>query len=234
MSAGALLREALARVRSLALPPTTEGPMVRVLEEDREGRTFLADAAWEAWNGHQARTRGAGVLLWHAASNLGDDLSDGEATYLERPAQLAPAVQWTLQHLGTSLLLEAGTSREALTHASKRLAQAGSWAVDEWLSTHWDAPRYRRFAEGIAGLQLDAYLSLLWDGTPLAHRAGALGVPLGALSLVGADAREQKARWRALPETDRREVATWAAVLATGLSAAPEACIQRALRTALG
>lgn len=228
MSAGALLQEALRRVQSLHLPPGTGDLVLRALQADGEGRAFLADAAWEALAGETARVRGAGVVLLHAASNLGDDLSDGEAHYLERPVQLAPALQWTLQHLGTALALESGASRAAVCHACRLLARAGGWALEEWAARPWDSGRYTAFAEGIAGLQLEAYLALLWDGTTLQPRASAVGVPLGAASLVMADMAEGKARWRALPPSDQGRVRRWLSLQVEPLGSAPELCIRRA------
>jgi hypothetical protein len=170
----------------------------------------------------------------HAASNLGDDLSDGEATYLERPFQLAPAVQWTLQHLGTSLLLESGVLPSTLARASRLLARAGGWAVEEWASPSWNSARYASFAEGIAGLQLEAYLGLLWDGTSLESRAAEVGIPLGASSLVVADIAEGKPRWRALPKDDQVQVEALLSSWREPLRTAPERCIQQATRPSWG
>ncbi len=228
MSAGALLQEALRRIRGLQLPEGAEGLVLRALEADREGRAFLADAAWEALPAETARVRGAGVALLHAASNLGDDLSDGELDYLERPLQFAPALQWTLQHVGTALSLESGASPAALTRACRLLARAGGWAIEEWVDRPWDAARYVAFAEGIGGLQLEAYLALLWDGTALQLRAASVGIPLGAGSLAHADMLEAKPRWRALAGADQQQVQEWLRARTEPLASAPEVSVCRA------
>jgi hypothetical protein len=232
VSAGAVFQEALRSVRALALPEVAELDVVATLEAHRQALTFFAEAAWEAHDDPSAaRRRAAAIFVAQAAGNLADDLMDGEATHLPDPQRLGPGAQWTLQHLGTMLLLESGVGASTLAQASMELARTGGWAQVECRDPVWDAALYRDYVRAAAALQTTAWLRMMWDGTRLAPEAPRLAHDLGILSIIGADAAEQKPRWRALPSAARNEALEWTRRLAADHAESPYACARLVVRS---
>jgi len=191
---------------------------------------FLSEAGIEASLPRQRLlTRAAAIYFFFCAGNLADDLSDGDCTYLADPYRLGPCTQLTLQNLFVHTLLKADLSSQTLSRVIQELIEAVGQQHIELRTKQWTAPVFREVAEGIAGRQWSAYLQILWCDTKLASRAATIGMNAGIVTHVAEDIQSQDPRYTTLPETDKREIAAWAAAAAQALRNEHLRCIDAVL-----
>jgi hypothetical protein len=231
MSGGAIYQEALRVLRRQELPETAERDVVAALEAAQPGPlSLLYEAGAEA--GLRRETllaRGAGIFLSFTAGNLADDLIDGECGYYMQPVRVAPYVQFLLQNLAWATLARASMPEAVLAEAARGLAVAAGPQGLEVRTQAWTAPLFRQVAEGLAGRQWEAYLRLLWAGTPLADQS-VVGCGLGVAAHVAEDIRSKDRRFFSMPEEDQREVVRWARAAMEGVRRQRLKCLDAALR----
>ena len=208
MSAGVVYRHVLGAVRSAALPSDAERDIVACLEAPRPGPLeLLYELGYEAdLTRDVLLDRAGGAYLSFAAGNLADDMIDGDCDYLERPAVTAPSVQFSLQHLGYWLFARCGTPPALVAEFARQTGVAGAAEHIEVEESPWTRDRFERVAEGIAGRQWIAYLTVLWGDGPRAAMITELGRALGIAAHVGEDIRTKDPRFFGLPLVDRRAI----------------------------
>jgi hypothetical protein len=227
MTGAAVFNQALREVRSLELSAEAERDFVAALEAARPGPSDLFYAlAYEASpSREELLVRAAGLFCVFASGNLADDLIDGECDYLSQPSAIGASVQFGLHHLGYAVLLRSRAEREAVADMAGRLARAGG-AEHLEVGDGWTAERFMGVAEGIAGLQWEGYLPVLWSG---ASRPGAsaLGRVLGLALHLAEDIRSHDRRFCTLPDGDRQVVARWGLTLVETLRGSSSPCLGR-------
>jgi hypothetical protein len=144
--------------------------------------------------------------LWmmSAAVNLADDLADGDCDYL--PLPVAPGVSFLLQSLATALAARGEISATCLEECALGLTRAAAGQSLEVRPGGWEAGRYLRVAELIAGEQYGAHLRLLWEGTPWEKRAFAIGRDIGVVGIALTDVTSNDRRFRTMTRDDRETV----------------------------
>jgi hypothetical protein len=211
MSAGAVFQEALRVVRRQSLPAECEGDLLAVLEAGRPGPLMLLyEAGHEAGLSRQellART--AALYLVFCAGNLADDLADGDVDYLAEPLRLGPGAQYLLMSLCFAELAGAGIPAQTIERAARLLVRSSAQQQVEVRTQSWTAARYRQVGEAIAGLQWQAYLEVMWHGTPLAPLADEIGRAAGFAGMVTGDLRSADRRLTSLTPEDRAQVTQW-------------------------
>jgi len=182
------------------------------LEVSRPGTLQLSyEAGIDAGLGHEELlVRAAAIYFLSSAVNVGDDLSDGDCTYFDEPRKTGPCVQAILRNLFTKLVLDAGVSPSGLSLAVGDLLAAIDAQRLELATSQWNADGYKRVAGGIGGRLFAAYFRVLWDGTPLAHRAPLVGDNIGRMLIVAEDVSSKDRRYTSLPPEDQRSVVAWA------------------------
>lgn len=233
MSAGAVFQEALRALRRHGLPVEAERDVLAAMEAGRPGPLALLYAAGaEAGLGREVLLRrAAGLFFCSCAANLADDLADGECTYLEEPRRVGPGVQFALQSLCFATLARAELPAPVLEETAGRMVMAAGLQVLEVRTAAWTAERFQQVAEGIAGQQWALYLRVLWEGTPRAERAVAVGRNLGLAAHVAEDIRSGDARFHGMPEEDRHQVLAWARTAAEAVRQEALPCLDAVLRT---
>ncbi len=224
MSAGRVFQEVLRRLSRIDLPDVARTDVLQALEMGRSGpHQFFYDAALEAGLPRDvALPRCAAVFLAYTAGQLADDLADGDCTYLEDATRTGPSVQYLLQCLFYAGMCEAGATPATVAAVARELAVGTGIQQVEVRTTTWTKPLAQDVATGLAGRQVAAFLTFLWEGTPLEAQAASVGEPLGVSAHIATDARTRDERYWGLPESDRRSVLEWArnaanAVRASGL-----------------
>jgi hypothetical protein len=227
MLGGAIFRELLVALRALELPTEAENDLVAVLEAGRVALPFLNEAAMEPVGDRSVfLRRAAGIYAGFCAGNLADDLIDGDATYLADPARLGPSLQFTLQHLGTAIVLDSGVPADVLARASWEMVRGAATAQVENRTESWTFATYRDMNVGAAGRQYASFLQVLWAGTPLAEHAEAVGLELGTISRVAQDIVQQKHRFLLLSKADQKRALAWARALLERVRKRPLGCVQ--------
>lgn len=232
MSGGAVFQEALRILNRQHLPDVSRRDLVAALEAGRSGPlALLYDAGVEAGLSRSTLlTRAAAIYFNFCATNLSDDLTDGECTYLSEPSRTGPCAQFILHNLFFYTLAQADFPGPVLSAAAQNLVACGGAQHIEMRTRQWRAPVFREVAEGIAGRQVSAYLQILWHDTWLADRAVAIGMNVGLVVLVREDLRSGDPRYITLPEEDKREVVTWAVAAAQALRKENLRCLDALLR----
>lgn len=164
-------------------------------------------------------TRSAALFFLCATGNLADDLADGDCDYLDNPTRVASGVQYLLHTIAFAELAASGLSSEAIELGARTLVAAASYHQVEVRTQTWTAALYREVGEAIAGRQWDAYLSLLWHGTPLAPHASAIGRAAGFVGHVVADITSHDPRFTGMSADDQRQVLAEARAAMTVLRA---------------
>jgi hypothetical protein len=225
VTGGAVFNQALREVRALDLSGDAERDFVAALEAALPGPSdlFYTLAHEASLPRAELLLRGAGLFVLFAAGNLADDLIDGDCDYLSRTRAIGPSVQFGLHHLGYAILLRSSIVGEAAARMGRHLALAGA-AEHLELGGAWTAERFVRVAEGIAGLQWQAYLPVLWAGTGR-EDSGALGRTLGLALHLAEDIRTGDRRFVAMPPGDQVEVGRWGLTLARQLRASQSRCL---------
>jgi hypothetical protein len=231
VSAGAIFQEALRVIRRQDYPEECERDLMAVLEAGRKGPlALLYEAGYEA--GLDRATllgRCAALFLGFCAGNLADDLADGEAGYLAEPFRLGPGAQYLLMSLCFAELASAGLPASALERGARTLARSSAQQQVEVRTKEWTAARYRQVGESIAGLQWQAYLYLLWHGTPLEPLAAEIGAAGGFAGFVIGDLRSRDPRLVGMPPEDRAQVMGWTEEALAALRAHPLRVVQAIL-----
>jgi hypothetical protein len=208
---GMVRRSTWAEVQQLNVPASVRVDLKQVLcaAQPDPSALLLAAAQDAGLNAEEGLKRAVGIDLCYCAGHLADDLIDGDATYLEKPATSGPVLQFLLQALAQSTLAESGISKLSLSRAQRRLAEATGPQALEFEPTFWTVARYQRLGEAILGHQWAAYLSLLWDGTSLQAEATRVGIALGIAAHVAADRASQSSRLMRLAGPERALVLRW-------------------------
>jgi hypothetical protein len=186
--------------------------VIATLEAARPGPSaFLYAAGAEAGLSRaQLLTRAGALYLAFSATNLCDDLNDGECTYLLDAARTGPCIQFILHHAVFAALTKAKIPLAALAAASDDLVAAGGAQRVEMDTNRWTAVRYKTVGEGIAGRQWAAYLRLLWHGTWLEQQAAHIGMLAGIATHVAEDIYSGDRRYTSLSARDKRKIVAWA------------------------
>jgi hypothetical protein len=171
--------------------------------------------------------RGVAILLMFAATQLADDLADGDCCYLEAPQRRGPGTEWLLHQLSAALLLESSIERDAITASLRDLAQVGSAQALEVRRSQWDLDSSRFAALGLNGKQWSAYLRLFADGTQYAGQAARWGEAWGIGLHVAGDRTSQDARFTTLSTPAKRDLADWALEHVALVMETPLATLQR-------
>ena len=230
MTGAAVFNQALREIRRLELDADAERDFVLALEAARPGPLdlFYGLAHEAGLSRDELMLRTAGLFCGFAAGNLADDLIDGDCDYLSRPAAIGPSVQYGLQHLGYALLLRSDTDADAVAAMARHLALAGGAEHRERGS--YDAQKFIDVAEGIAGLQWQGYLPVLWAGREGVD-SSELGRVLGLALHVAEDIRSRDERFVSMSLADRRQIARWGLDLIEALKRAGSPCLARVADT---
>jgi hypothetical protein len=208
MSAGAIFQESLRALSRQNLPELSQHDILAALEAGRPGPlAFLYEAGAEAGLPYQKLlTRATAIFFNFCAGNLPDDLMDNDCTYLVEPFRLGPCVQYVLQTLCFSTLLEAKLPAQTLASVAHELVLAAGQQLIEVRTQQWSAPLFRAVAEGIAVRQWSAYLQILWCDTALSGKSVTVSMNAGWAGHVAKDISSGDRRYSSLPEADKRQV----------------------------
>jgi hypothetical protein len=189
---------------------------------------FVFELACAAGVGEAAALGRAEVVAFsHGAVEFADDLSDGDCPPELDAARHGPVVLFSLLQLALSAACDAELPHPDLGRASA-LACAMASAQSRELDTRaWTAQRAEEAARGLNGAQFEAYLALLWSGTPLAPRAAEVGADLGLALHVLSDAASGDARLLDLRPPERAALVGMAEGAAERLSRAHLAPLRR-------
>ena len=212
MSSERVFAESLRMIRELNIAAPALPDVVATLEAGRPGPLDLLYEAGFAAELPPARlfARAAAIYFTYCAGNLADDLVAGSCAYLAQPLRHGPGIQYLLQNAFVTTAAKAALNPGILKMVSTELALSAAHHQAEVRVSSWTAPQYRELAEGIAGRQYGAYLSLLWSGTELSAIAAELGMALAVPSRVAADLHTKARRLFSLNESDRRAIVAWA------------------------
>jgi hypothetical protein len=208
MSAGLLHTRLLRLIAGLHPPLRLRAGLLAVIDSlDRGFMQFVYEAAADGGYGRRELIdRGAAVLLEFAAVQLSDDLSDNECAYLAAPGKDGPLLLLVLQNLFHRLICRSLVPPEKAVFALELLSAVANAQSDELHAGTWTLQQYRSCAGRLTGVQLSAYLMLLWAGTPLEKRAIDLGQHLGLGMHIAGDVRSNDRRWRSLSRSDRKKL----------------------------
>lgn len=212
MSESAVARNARVFILEHNFDPATRRALRAVLDAARPGplQTFWELAADAGHSLEQTRKLCTGLYLLFAWGNLSDDLADGDCDYLEEPARLGPVVSFLLRCLADEYLLQMAALPPAiLARTYQLLATAAALGVKELYTQQWDAERWREVAEGIAGMQYQAYVQMLWHGTRLATLGEDVGYKLGVIAQLNQDLIDRDPRFLSMEEGQQRQSETW-------------------------
>ena len=228
----AAYRHALRILRARTLPARVHRELGIVLHRTRPGTLeFTQEAGSEAGlRGEALLTRSAAIYFLACAVNLGDDLSDGDCSYLENPNRTGPCIQALLRNLCFSVLFDAHLPHDALAAASRHLIAAAAAQRLEIGRESWDAAAFRTVADGIGGQLFAAYLRLLWCGTRLYSRAAPVGKYVGRALIVVEDAGTGDPRYTSMPRGERRKILLWALEAMKTLRDEKLRCLEYVLR----
>ena len=233
MSAGSVFQEALRILIRQALPEVAQGDVLAALNAGRPGPLeFLYEAGAEAsLPPEKIISRSAAIFFNFCAGNLSDDLSDSECTYLDDPYRIGPCTQLILQNLFFHALVYAALPTQTISLVVEELIAAVGPQHIELRTTQWSAPVYREVAEGIAGHQWSAYLTILWSETALDTYAATVGMKAGIAAHVAKDIQTRDARYTTLTESEKLEIVGWAIAATQMLRAQHLVCVDALLRT---
>jgi hypothetical protein len=208
MSAGLLHTRLLGLIAGLNPPPRmSRGLRATIDSLDRGFMQFVYEAAADSGLGRRELIdRGAAVLLEYAAVQLSDDLSDNECVYLAAPGKDGPLLLLVLQNLFHRLICRSSIPQKKAAFALELLGTVANAQSNELHTGAWTLKRYCSCAGRLTGMQLSAYLMLLWAGTPLENRAIDLGQRLGLAMHIAGDVRSIDRRWRSLGRSDRKKL----------------------------
>ena len=156
------------------------------------------------------RLRSVSVLLMFAATQLADDLADGDCDYLPDAGRRGPGTEWLLHQLSGALMLESSVERGTILACLTDLTQVGASQALEVRRSQWDLASSRAAAIGLNGKQWSSYLRLLADGTSHAARAPAWGEAWGSALHVAGDRTSQDRRFSSLSPADQTALTDWA------------------------
>ena len=211
MSGGLLFRHAVATLNRFELPSPAQAAVLATLEANRRGLQFVYEAGVDAGlERTQLCDRGAAILFVSAATQVTDDVADGDCDYLPRPMKDGPTAEWVLLNLFYATAGRLHLPPDLIKSIGSDLVCCGGAQFLELATTRWDLELSQRVAVGFAGRQLAAYLSLLWFGTPLASLADRVGQPLGIAVHISADVSTGDARFTTLPPSEREALLDWA------------------------
>jgi len=212
MSESAVARNARVFILEHDFDRATVRALRAVLDAARPGplQTFWELAADAGHSLEQTRKLCTGLYLLFAWGNLSDDLADGDCDYLDDPARLGPVISFLLRCLADEYLLQmAAVPPTILARAYQLLATAAGLGVKELYTHRWDAHRWREVAEGIAGMQYQAYLQMLWYGTRLAALGEDVGYKLGVVAQLNQDLIDRDERFLSMDEDAQRASESW-------------------------
>ena len=228
----AVYRQTLRMLSAQSLPDRVQRELIVSLENSRPGTLeFGYEAGFEAGlRGEKLLTRAAAVYFLTCAVNVGDDLSDGDCTYLRNPNRAGPCVQSLLRNMFFHILFEARLPHAALSAVARHLIAAAAAQRIEIDSGRWDSATFRTVADGIGGQLFSAYLRVLWCNTRLQSRATAVGKNIGRALIVVEDAESNDRRYMSMPPSGRREVLAWALDAVKALGDEHLRCLEYLLR----
>jgi hypothetical protein len=216
--------EALRRLYELRLPSDGQRDACSAFEQvSPQDLTILLQAALDAeLEPARAVPRLAAIWSMTAAINLMDDIADGDCDYLLPAA--APNVVVLLQSLAIHLALDGAVERGALQAHARGIAMMAGGQCSEVRARSWTGETYLAIATQLGGDQYAAHLSLLWDGTPSAASAHAVGLEIGTVGMVAKDLRTSDFRLTSLADADRLQVVRSALVQLDSLEARKLGC----------
>ena len=211
MSGAIVFQEALRVVEGLGLPALAQEDLVAALNAARPGPLGLFyEAGIDAeLPGDVLRRRAAALFIGFCTGQLAGDLVDGECDYLPVPNRRGPGLQYLLHNAFVAASLQAGLEPSVLRAALGELAISAAHHQAAVRVSGWTADEYKSIAEGTAGRQYVAYLSLLWAGTKLEQGAGEAGLALAIPAMIASDLRAKRSRWSSMTDSDRREILSW-------------------------
>lgn len=233
MSAGSVFQEALRIVIRQSLPEVARGDVLAALEAGRPGPLeFLYEAGAEAaLPPEKIISRSAAIYFNFCAGNLSDDLSDSECSYLDDPYRIGPCTQLILQNLFFHALVHAQLPTQTVLFVVQELIAAVGPQHIELRTTQWSARVYQEVAEGIAGHQWSAYLTILWSETALDTYAATVGMKAGIAAHVAKDIQSRDARYTTLSKGEKVEIVSWAIAAMQMLQAQHLVCVDALVRT---
>jgi hypothetical protein len=219
-------------LRRQSFPEECERDLLAILEAGRPGPlTLLYEAGYEAGlDRDRLLARTAAIYIGFCAGNLADDLADGDVDYLAEPLRQAPGAQYLLHSLSFAELAASGLPSAAIECGARTLARSSSLQQIEVRTRVWTAARYLEVGESIAGLQWQAYLYLLWHGTPLEARAQEVGTAGGFVGFVISDLSARDPRLLSLTTDDRALVTSAMNAVMEKLRQHPLTCVDMLLR----
>jgi hypothetical protein len=210
MSGGLIFQQAIGLIRSQSLPPVVEKDLVNALDAARPGTSEFSYALGIDADLPRADLllRGAAIYLMSSASNLADDLADGDVCYL--PVRAAPTTQFLLQNLFFQVLARADFPNQIIANAAEDLVASACAQHLEVQTVEWNAQAAIPVAQGLGGRQCSAYLRILWYATRLQHKSVSVGTDLGNIVQIGHDLRTHDPRFFSMSKADRNTVLLWA------------------------
>lgn len=208
MSEGAIARNALGFILAHSFEQDTQSALRKVLQAARPSpaQSFWELAADAGHNNETIKRLCTGLFLLFAWGNLVDDMADAECDYIENPERMGPVISFLLRCLADEYLLqEAKVAPNVLARVNHLFAMAASLGIKELGTKHWDAERWIEVTQGIAGMQYQAYLQLLWNQTELECIAEDVGTKVGLVSSYYYDLESDDPRLCSLSDTEQQK-----------------------------
>jgi hypothetical protein len=175
----------------------------------------------------ERRTRCVAACLMFAATQLADDLADGDCTYLPDPHRTGPGTHWLLHQLFGQAVLSSTCDRSDIAAIYRDLLTVGAAQQQEIRGTHGALEQAKQLAVGLNGHQYAAYFRLLASGSRWSCEASRWGMTFGTVLHVVGDRLSRDERFCALSLEDRRQLLGWGKARLLELEQTPFIIVRR-------
>lgn len=207
MSGGKLLTMAMLETTSVPCTSGAHRCQFAVLNSLHPGfMQFVYDIGCEAaLPSHELKLRSIAAVMFYAAAQLADDLSDGECRYLRNPLADGPVTLMMLLNCGWKQVQKSSLSKSVRLTISDTMRVLMMTQLRELHLKTWSYTRTRSIAQDMGGDQMKICFQLLLAGTPIYNSAMRSAPLLGFALHVATDKMHGDRRFYFLP-TDKRKL----------------------------
>jgi hypothetical protein len=190
--------------------------------------SFLSVFATElALAPRELRTRCVAACLMFAATQLADDLADGDCNYLPDPHRTGPGTHWLLHQLFGQAVLSSTCDRSEIADIYRDLLIVGAAQQREVRGARGALVQAQQLAVGLNGHQYAAYFRLLASGSRWSAEAPKWGMTFGTVLHVVGDRLSRDERFCALSLEDRKQLVDWGKARLAELEGNPLVIVRR-------
>ena len=231
MSAAVIYQSLVQSLSQLDIPGKERQQLLNVLRRFEQSLVQLM-YEWMRECGHdhaESVVRCQPILVQHALIHFADDMSDGDADYIQSVASDGVPLLCVMQNWVSLLLADSrwnADQRLAFFHCMHRVGVA---QMVEIRTNDWDGDAARYAAADLNGQQFRAYFGLAARNASELDEFGVVGYEFGAVFHTATDVCTHDERFWDLSDEERSLMIEWANGLWQGLYARDIQCVNKRL-----